>query len=584
MLAQKKALDPILKEIQKLRKKLDLPRREFSDDEIYGDTAYDDRVAERNQLVDILPLVNDINKFRKNLDVPYREFEEEELCGEDAIDDRTKERDDLEAIGPVCNEIQSLRKQLDMDVRDFDDEELVGQDALEDREAERDELRDRLDRLKHLQPLIDEIQRLRRKLDMKPRNFEEGELDEDDADEMLQKEIDELLQKFNTRGDADKLAEEIQKLRELLNMPKREFTEEELDATDAVPKLTSERNNLRDELNRRNLLGDLPDEIQRLRKILGHKPRVFPDPIPVEMIPELEEERDDLKEECEERKKRAEDLLGKIGKLWKYLEIPKSDRPNLRLKKDEVPSKKWLDKAEKEYNRLRNMMKGQLQGDVDQQKGLLEKLWDRFRVPEEQRTAFYNKHGDLYTEEGLQALRDENRRLHQAFMSSKKILKLIQKREKFMQQMLEFEVVSSDPHRLFKKSTQLNKEEMFRKEAYPTLLKIEKEIRSACTEFEDKTGDGFMLKGEYYLVTLEEEIENRGLNLAVFGVAQGTKGKKDLNKIKSMRKPRVKVQKKHSKIKSGTRGSTLTTSGSKKKRTSGVHKQKKKALGHNRTC
>merc|ERR1712080_175092 len=230
---------------------------------------------------------------------------------------------------------------------------------------------------------------------------------------------------------------------------------------------TSERDNLRDELNRRNLLGDLPDEIQRLRKILGYKPRVFPDPIPVEMIPELEEERDDLKEECEERKKRAEDLLGKIGKLWKYLEIPKSDQPNLSLKKDEVPSKKWLDKAEKEYNRLRNMMKGQLQGDVDQQKVLLEKLWDRFRFPEEQRTAWYNKHGDLYSEEGLQALREENQRLHRAFKSSKKILRLIQKREKFIQQMLEFEVVSSDPHRFFKNSTRLNKKCSGKKHTQP---------------------------------------------------------------------------------------------------------------------
>eukprot|EP00463_Aulacantha_scolymantha_P002438 TRINITY_DN315_c0_g1_i2.p1 TRINITY_DN315_c0_g1~~TRINITY_DN315_c0_g1_i2.p1 ORF type:complete len:269 (+),score=79.02 TRINITY_DN315_c0_g1_i2:59-808(+) len=244
-----------------------------------------------------------------------------------------------------------------MDPRDFEDDELVSKDALEDREKERDELKDRLDRLRHLQPLIDELQRLRRELGMPVRVFEEGELDEDDADEMLQREIDDLLQKFNTRGDADKLAEEIQKLRKLLGMEPRKFTEEELDAVDAVPKLTKERDGLQDELNRRNLLGDLPQQIQKLRKILGYKPRVFPDPIPVEMIPDLEEERDELEDECEDRKKRAADLLKKIGKLWKFLEIPQRDRPNLTLKKNGVPSKKWLDKAEKEYQRLRNMMK-----------------------------------------------------------------------------------------------------------------------------------------------------------------------------------------------------------------------------------
>merc|ERR1712045_499606 len=156
-------------------------------------------------------------------------------------------------------EIEDLRKQLEMDPRDFDEDELVGDDALQDRIEERDELADRLDRRRHLQPLIDELRK-----------------------------------KFNTRDDADKLADEIQDLRSKLDMDPREFTEEELNAQDAVPKLTKERDELRDELNRRNLIGDLPEEIQRLRKILGYKPRIFPDPIPLEMVPELEEERDGL--------------------------------------------------------------------------------------------------------------------------------------------------------------------------------------------------------------------------------------------------------------------------------------------------
>merc|ERR1719192_1866581 len=146
-----------------------------------------------------------------------------------------------------------------MDPRHFDEDELVSEEALQDRIDERDELADRLDRRRHLQPLIDELQRLRRELGMPEREFEDGELDGDDADEMLQREIDELRKKFNTRDDADKLAEEIQDLRKQLGMPKRNFTEEELNAEDAVPNLTKERDDLKDELNRRNLIGDLPE-------------------------------------------------------------------------------------------------------------------------------------------------------------------------------------------------------------------------------------------------------------------------------------------------------------------------------------
>merc|ERR1712087_884911 len=94
----------------------------------------------------------------------------------------------------------------------------------------------------------------------------------------------------------------------------------------AVEDRTEERDQLKDVV-------PLVEEIQRLRKILGYKPRRFPDVIPLEMVPELEEERDGLLDECEDRKKKAADLLDKIGKLWRLLDIPRSDRPNLALKK-----------------------------------------------------------------------------------------------------------------------------------------------------------------------------------------------------------------------------------------------------------
>ena len=92
------------------------------------------------------------------------------------------------------------------------------------------------------------LQGLRKQLEMDPRVFEDGELDQDDADVMLQDEIDELKKLLNNRDEADALAAEIQELRKLLDMPKRIFTEEELDAQDAVPKLTVERDDLLAEL------------------------------------------------------------------------------------------------------------------------------------------------------------------------------------------------------------------------------------------------------------------------------------------------------------------------------------------------
>jgi hypothetical protein len=63
--------------------------------------------------------------------------------------------------------------------------------------------------------------------------------------------LQELRKLLSTCGNADKLAAEIQELRKLLDMPKCNFTEEELDARVAVSKLTVERDDLLDELERR---------------------------------------------------------------------------------------------------------------------------------------------------------------------------------------------------------------------------------------------------------------------------------------------------------------------------------------------
>ena len=67
-----------------------------------------------------------------------------------------------------------------------------------------------------------------------------------------------------------------------------------------------------------------------------------------------------MEDECKRRRARADELLPKIEKLWSYLQIPLKDRPDLSLRKDEIPSKAWLDRAEKEYERLRSLLKDQV--------------------------------------------------------------------------------------------------------------------------------------------------------------------------------------------------------------------------------
>jgi DNA-binding transcriptional regulator YiaG len=545
----RKLVDPVVVEIQRLRKQMDLSAKAFTEEELFGPDAIHDTALMRDELKVMVPLHAEIKKLHKKLAVAPRAFAEEELTAESGqhapLDERAKECNRLSAIPLLVDDIQQLRRELGMDRRKFDDEELTGPSNVEDRTKERDDLLSKLDRMRVLQPLIDELQRLRKQLDMGLRVFAEGELDADNADVMLKHEIDELKKHLNDRDAADALADEIQELRQALEMPKRVFEEEELDARDAVPKLTVERDDLRQELERRRAVGDLPEQINQLRETLGMPPKTFPHRVSINMVPELIEERDDLRDEALRRRQKADELVPKLEKLWKFLDIPKSDQPDLALAADAIPTLPWLDGAEKELGRLRDLLKDIMQDRVAEQQAILNKLWDQLHVPEDTRARFYRGIPNVYSEEGLMALTAEIERLHAMLLSSKKLIKLILKRAAFIQTMMEFEVVASDPRRLFKSSVQLNKEEQFRRTAYPTLLTLEHAIRTSLTDFEEQTNQPFQWEGEYYLVTLEREIEERPMDPNVFGVGQGQRGRQALENTKreSVKKSAANVSK-----------------------------------------
>lgn len=106
-----------------------------------------------------------------------------------------------------------------------------------------------------------------------------------------------------------------------------------------------------------------------------------------------------------------------------------------------------------------------------------------------------------------------------------KICELIEKYEAFKNKMIEFEKNASDPKRLFKSSVQLNKEEKFRKNAFPNLLRIEHEIIRELTHYENEHGD-FIYKGIVFREIFEKERENRIINGNVFIINKNETPKK----------------------------------------------------------
>ncbi|EQB60483.1 hypothetical protein NAPIS_ORF01948, partial [Vairimorpha apis BRL 01] len=115
------------------------------------------------------------------------------------------------------------------------------------------------------------------------------------------------------------------------------------------------------------------------------------------------------------------------------------------------------------------------------------------------------------TDEGIKNLKKRINSLKMKESFYVKITDLINKRSNLIQMMNEFEIIASDPKRLFKSSFQLNKEEKFRKNAVPNLIRIENEIISKINEYKLQFGD-FIYKGEKYEDILKKENSNRIMN------------------------------------------------------------------------
>ncbi len=89
-------------------------------------------------------------------------------------------------------------------------------------------------------------------------------------------------------------------------------------------------------------------------------------------------------------------------------------------------------------------------------------------------------------------------------------------RKELIKLMEEFEVKAKDPKRLFRSSFQLNKEEKFRKTAYPNLLAMEKNILDYCERYRKNFGLDFFYEGVIYMDFLKKEISNRVISKNIF--------------------------------------------------------------------
>jgi len=102
-------------------------------------------------------------------------------------------------------------------------------------------------------------------------------------------------------------------------------------------------------------------------------------------------------------------------------------------------------------------------------------------------------------------MNDEIIRLEIYVESIRPILIKIQKREWYKREMVEFEKLAANPARLRGSSTQLLREERFRKDLSREFPKLTDDLRRMVFEWEESSGNKVIYGGEPYLETMNKE-------------------------------------------------------------------------------
>ncbi|CAF1543474.1 unnamed protein product, partial [Rotaria sordida] len=182
----------------------------------------------------------------------------------------------------------------------------------------------------------------------------------------------------------------------------------------------------------------------------------------------------------------------------------KQELINLRLRKrylsllssfsHNLTSQSSLDEIRQTYEKLTVSLRKQA-------REKLKRLWDQLDVPNDQR--IIPKTQD--NEDDYLAMNDEINQLEIYVESIRPLLVKIQKREWYKKEMVEFEKRAADPARLRGNSTQLLKEERFRKDLSREFPKLTDDLRRMVAEWEESTGKTLIYGGESYLETMNKE-------------------------------------------------------------------------------
>ncbi|KAL6059406.1 Microtubule bundling protein [Balamuthia mandrillaris] len=221
-----------------------------------------------------------------------------------------------------------------------------------------------------------------------------------------------------------------------------------------------------------------------------------------QVIIALEARKAELLHQQKQRETVIKEHAVKIMALWDRLRVPEKDREAFYAKNIGLgPS--VLQACKEELARLQDILQQSLKQLVEDARSRLTALWDELHVSLEERTRFSPFYSQAFTDILLEAHEEEIGKNQQLLAVAKPIMLLIERREKILEEKVAFESSSKDPTRLLTKGNRdpgrLLREEKFRKKVLgKELPQLEATLLLKLNQWEKSSSKPFLFNGKDY--------------------------------------------------------------------------------------
>ncbi|MFT7815325.1 protein regulator of cytokinesis 1-like isoform X1 [Arapaima gigas] len=203
-----------------------------------------------------------------------------------------------------------------------------------------------------------------------------------------------------------------------------------------------------------------------------------------------------------------EELKERAISLWNRLDCSEEERKKLKGDLQGTLSDQ-IAQWQNEVGRLELLQKAKLKDVITKIRQELVEIWDKCLFDPEQRDAFSGPFCDAnFTEELLALHEEELVRVRAFYEKARPLLDTMEKWEKTWALFQDFEKKALDPNRFSNRGGALLKEAKERVKVQKMLPKLEEELKIMVEDWEQTTGDAFLVRGQKakdYISSLWEE-------------------------------------------------------------------------------